>query len=246
MSSKTHLHGTLYTAALGTTRSSATVRSSPPHYAYVYFHICGLYPGKDVDGRRLTYLLRPNVTRVDYSTRNTLDTPPATESDYSLGVLSESDMLSVDDNESVTDSPTDSEMPKRSVRQRRLSSVSEKDSEAEVDDTPRPLRVRQASDLEDLNEFADDDNDSIVNGDLAQSIDSLDLNTTSRNPPIRYTSPLVERTPLRDRRGISRTSSSPSHSRSPCPPSRHRRNRRKRLARSFHDPKQSFYEYLYS
>ena len=39
--------------------------------------------GKDVSGHRLTYFLRPNVTRPDFFARSLLDTPPATDIDYS-------------------------------------------------------------------------------------------------------------------------------------------------------------------
>ena len=85
--------------------------------------------GKDVEGRRLTYLLRPHVTRQDYAARNVLDTPPATESDASLGVLSESDLAS-----ELSDSQSDLELPQRNIRPRRLSSVEEQGSESNGED----------------------------------------------------------------------------------------------------------------
>ncbi|KAL5485274.1 hypothetical protein ACEPAI_7916 [Sanghuangporus weigelae] len=221
-------------------------------FARYVVHCCARYHkvvsySKDVDGRRLTFLLRPNVTRSDYAARNILDTPPATagETDSSLGVLSESDILSVEENEPVPDIVSDTEVSGRGARHRRLSSVSERENESEVNDTPRATRLRPPPEREEPAEFADDDES--VNGDLAQSVDSLDLNPIAREPPIRYTSQLVERTPLRDRRGVSRTSSSPSHSRSPCPPSRRLRKGRTRLVkRTSRDPNQSFYDFLYS
>ena len=199
--------------------------------------------GKDIDGRRLTFLLRPNVTRSDYAYRNALDTPPATaESDFSLGVLSESDVLSVEENELAPDNVSDAEPP---ARHRRLSSVSERETESELDDTPRPARLRPPREREEPAEYADDDES--VNGDLAQSVDSLDLNPTTRQPSITHSLQLIERTPLRDRRGSSRASSSPSHSRSPCPPSRRLRKGRNRLTRrASHGANQSFYDFLYS
>ncbi|EJD02908.1 uncharacterized protein FOMMEDRAFT_28541 [Fomitiporia mediterranea MF3/22] len=155
-------------------------------FSWVYAYV---HRGKDIDGRRLTYLLRPNVTRPDYAARNALDTPPATESDYSLGVLSESDILSVEDNELLSDaiSETDINISTRNVRHRRLSSVSERDTEdeGEMDDTPRPARIRQPSVMQEVTEDADDDK-SIVNDDLTQSIESLDLSPTTREPPSHF------------------------------------------------------------
>ncbi|KAG6855745.1 hypothetical protein H0H87_011355 [Tephrocybe sp. NHM501043] len=47
--------------------------------------------GKELSGRRLTYLLRPNVTRPDHHAPNALDTPPATDIDYSSHPDTESD-----------------------------------------------------------------------------------------------------------------------------------------------------------
>ena len=51
--------------------------------------------GKDVDGERLTYLLRPNVFRPDAAGAFSLETPPVTDIDYS-SQLSESDLVSSD------------------------------------------------------------------------------------------------------------------------------------------------------
>ncbi|KAI5123076.1 hypothetical protein M0805_000510 [Coniferiporia weirii] len=218
-------------------------------FARYVVHCCARYHkvvsySKDVDGRRLTYLLRPNVTRPDYTARNVIDTPPATESDYSLGVLSETDILSVEDNEPISDTISDSELPLDS-RHRRLSSVSEQADESGAEVTPRPLRTNRASFLAENAADADiDDDESVVGDVLARSVESLDLNPSYKEPPIRYTTQPAERTPLWDRRGVSRTSSSPS--RSPCPPSR-RTTRRNRITarRAIHDSKQSFYDYLY-
>ena len=50
--------------------------------------------GKDIAGFRLTYLLRPNVTRPDYRAPTTLDTPPVTDIDYSSHLESDIDLLS--------------------------------------------------------------------------------------------------------------------------------------------------------
>lgn len=200
----------------------------------------------------MTFLLRPNVSRQDYVARNTLDTPPATESDGSFNILSESDVFS-----ETSDVQSDAGLSHRASRHRRLSSVSERDSNADSSDerdfvvvnaeetgaTPRPLRTAppHSDEVDNLTDDADDD--LSVNGDLAQSVDSLDL-----EPPLRYSSPLNERTPLRDRRAASRAQSSPS--RSPCPPSRRPlRGARKRAAaarRAASNKPQSFYDFLYA
>lgn len=242
--------------------------------------------GKDVDGRRLTYLLRPNVVRPDFNARDGVATPPATESDYSsLGVLSETDILSVEENDPI-DTNSDSEAAAAANahghtshqlaqiqarhRHRRLSSVSEKSalstaSDVDVDpdnadlNAPRRLVSSMAAlQLEETTADADADDDDSVAGDaLAQSIDSLDISNNSNNtsgfpsrePPIRYTTLPIERMPLRDRRGISRTSSSPS--RSPCPPATGRRSvrygrNRIALRRTQSQQQQTFYDYVYA
>ncbi|KAH7921401.1 hypothetical protein BV22DRAFT_1072392 [Leucogyrophana mollusca] len=65
-------------------------------------HCCARYHNvvsysKEVSGERLTYLLRPNATRPDPSTAASLDTPPATDADYSSQVETESDFVSEGD-----------------------------------------------------------------------------------------------------------------------------------------------------
>jgi len=50
-------------------------------------HCCARYHeivsfSKEVQSQRLTYLLRPNVTRPDFRARSALETPPATDLDY--------------------------------------------------------------------------------------------------------------------------------------------------------------------
>jgi len=66
-------------------------------------HITDLYqrfPGKDTSGQRLTYLLRPNVSRPNHETVN-LDTPPATDFNYSSqgDIEDDSDMILLSDRE---------------------------------------------------------------------------------------------------------------------------------------------------
>lgn len=155
-------------------------------------------------------------------------------------------------------------------RHRRLSSVSERSAtdgttdDMDSDNANGNVPHRLVSDMAALQieETADadadvDDDDSVAGGDaLAQSVESLDINNNtsgsglpSREPPIRYTTLPLERTPLRDRRGISRAASSPS--RSPCPPARrsvrYGRNRiATRRAQSHQQQQQTFYDYVYA
>jgi hypothetical protein len=51
----------------------------------VYFHtiLTAGFSGKEVSSRRLTYLLRPNVTRPDFAASSALNTPPVTDLDSS-------------------------------------------------------------------------------------------------------------------------------------------------------------------
>ncbi|KAL1710544.1 hypothetical protein EV121DRAFT_251317 [Schizophyllum commune] len=75
-------------------------RISEDSYARYVVHCCARYHeivsfSKDVDGQRLTYLLRPNVFRPDAAGAFSLETPPVTDIDYS-SQLSESDLVSSD------------------------------------------------------------------------------------------------------------------------------------------------------
>ncbi|PFH49779.1 hypothetical protein AMATHDRAFT_4632 [Amanita thiersii Skay4041] len=65
-------------------------------------HCCARYHevvsfSKEIAGFRLTYLLRPNVTRPDHQAPAMLDTPPITDVDYSSHLESEIDSLSLSD-----------------------------------------------------------------------------------------------------------------------------------------------------
>ncbi|KAG6840753.1 hypothetical protein C0991_004603 [Blastosporella zonata] len=65
-------------------------------FARYVVHCCARYHeivsfSKELSGRRLTYLLRPNVNRPDHHAPNGLDTPPVTDIDYSSHPDTESD-----------------------------------------------------------------------------------------------------------------------------------------------------------
>lgn len=237
----THSLDTSYIVVRGTIRLLAIVSLMKGTSTSQYPDVC---TGKDVDEKRLTYLLRPNVVLPDFGARAMLETPPATESDYSLGILSEADILSVEEDDSLSDVASDVDS-KPKIMPRRLSSVSEQPGESDngkADVLPSsPRYVEETSDAD-----ADDDV-SIVGDDLVQSLESLDLDVTPREPPLRFTNLPTERTPLRDRRSFSRVTSSPS--RSPCP--RSRRNIRTSRARTSGRKRiqagaKSFYEYLFA
>ncbi|KAK7035503.1 hypothetical protein VNI00_011796 [Paramarasmius palmivorus] len=73
--------------------------TSSDGFARYVVHCCARFHNvvsfsKDVSGTRLTYLLRPNVTRPDPATAATIDTPPVTDLDNSSHFGSESDFLS--------------------------------------------------------------------------------------------------------------------------------------------------------
>lgn len=80
-------------------------------FARYVVHCCARYHNivsysKDASGQRLTYILRPNVTRPDHLATTVLQTPPATDSELSaLEFASESDFAS--DTRSDVDSEND-------------------------------------------------------------------------------------------------------------------------------------------
>ena len=83
-------------ASQGGTASSASVCPSRTALS----HLLTQPSGKETDGHRLTYLLRPNITRPDpraNATSRTLDTPPTTDaSDFHVSDASLSDYNTTD------------------------------------------------------------------------------------------------------------------------------------------------------
>ncbi|KAH8107993.1 hypothetical protein BXZ70DRAFT_913579 [Cristinia sonorae] len=83
-------------------------------FARYVVHCCARYHrivsfSKDTTGQRLTYLLRPNVTRPDFAASAALATPPATESEHSAFEL-DSDFAADTDASSVHFEQDDSDM----------------------------------------------------------------------------------------------------------------------------------------
>ncbi|KAF5370797.1 hypothetical protein D9758_001865 [Tetrapyrgos nigripes] len=98
-------------------------------FARYVIHCCARFHGvvsfsKEMSGTRLTYLLRPNVTRPDSFAVSTIDTPPATDLDDSSHLASDSDFMSEHDNLSeIADS--DAEGLQASSRGLHLSAIPE-------------------------------------------------------------------------------------------------------------------------
>ncbi|RDB24704.1 hypothetical protein Hypma_007638 [Hypsizygus marmoreus] len=79
-------------------------------FARYVVHCCARYHeivsfSKELSGRRLTYLLRPNVTRPDHHAPNALDTPPVTDIDYSSQPDTESDHGGLETDSDVEQQP---------------------------------------------------------------------------------------------------------------------------------------------
>jgi hypothetical protein len=250
------------------------VEDASDAFARYVIHCCARYYqvvsySKDVNGIRLTYLLRPNVTRPDFSsTKGNLETPPTTDLDQSSYSYLDSSDFTSDHTESEDESQVPSSGPRPS-----LSAIAEDGtlSEAEQSPTRRTsteewLILSTDSDVEAEDEFSDVD--------LSRSVDSLEdeLSSTLRSSHIldtleedssdhdadRTLQPLEE-TPssthrlsrcdeiLQDRR---RSTSSPSRSparRAPRRRANYRRNhgRSKPNSRSQHHS-DSFYDYLFA
>lgn len=216
------------------------------------------HKGKGASDNRLTYLLRPNVTRPDRRAQATLDTPPVT--DYS------------------SNPETDDNLDSDFVSERELESDIELD-----DDVKFPLPViKEASsaaspvpsvgeDAWSLVDKGTDDNsvDDFESGSEIESAESIlrsGVETLSLVPPLPLSNPSTtkpeledpERTlteirshPLRDSSSArrrewtsARSTSSPSRSPIRTRPRRHRLNEKKGVVIGL-QAKRSFYEYIF-
>ncbi|KAH8833290.1 hypothetical protein DL96DRAFT_1493214 [Flagelloscypha sp. PMI_526] len=188
---------------------------------------------------RLTYLLRPNVTRPDFRTTMALETPPTTDIDYA-SQLDESDFISDSDAESIASgrgiSATAGAAPEVDV----LASISES--------RPTSPAISIASDWSAIEASASE------NEGLAESIDSLSLDDPTPRISRHRT---VEVSWAATAPGI-RSQSSPSPSRSPSrsggkrsAPLRFRREGKKKglsqlqVGAAGERRKLSFYEFVY-
>jgi len=81
-------------------------------FARYVVHCCARYReivsfSKEVSGERLTYLLRPNVSRPDFQAAASLDTPPVSDIDYSSQLDTESDLSELDSHSEAGDTVAD-------------------------------------------------------------------------------------------------------------------------------------------
>lgn len=225
--------------------------------------------GKEVAGSRLTYLLRPNVTRPDHRAPTTLDTPPVTDIDYSSHPDSEADILS-DISEKGADSDMEvSRQPHASVG---LSDIVEdipgpRSVDASLADSVNedPLLVQDDSD--DMSDAADIDDSASEPGHITTQLSSLSIESRQDSPelvagelgPDAVLQTLPQHAAIYSRQSLAvrqrmwtRSASSPSRS-----PARTMAYRRLTVQRRYKAPKstvaalggtksQMFYDYLYS
>lgn len=199
-----------------------------------------LNQGKDMSGRRYTYLLRPNVSRPDHHAPGTFDTPPTTDIDYSSYPDSELDS-------GGHESDSDLEPPFASGPNP-LTGISEEPSPMSYPSTPAP---GPDSDLEaSLPEDSDSETHEFgSDAGIADTMQSLSLNhreaDTVDNKTFRVDPHHRQQGSLRRRIWAQgrRAQSSPSRS-----PPRHpfrRKPLRYEPPRISHHYK-SFYDYLFS
>ncbi|TCD70327.1 hypothetical protein EIP91_003956 [Steccherinum ochraceum] len=223
-------------------------------FARYVVHCCARYHSivsfsKDTSGQRLTYLLRPNVTRPDNYAATALATPPATESEMSIYEV-ESDF---------TD--TDLRSDAASIR----SSSHNVNNDSDMDDAPPPRSL----DLDGLSDIAEsapnsparsgdewsvlgDSSDYEGDHDLASSVGSLSLQdsftfTEHRTP--RPLAPGLRQTPLRSHiweHRNRRSASSPSRSPARRAPPRQFRPRVDPPPVGAKPSERSFYDFLYA
>lgn len=194
--------------------------------------------GKDTPGKRLTYLLRPNVTRPDFQAPIGLDTPPTTDLESAFD--SESDLLSEHGFHSDTgDSDIDGEAHLR-VAAHPLSAIAES-----LPPSPLVVPVSEASSeswsIVDADADSEPDDSEGELG-LSASVDSLSLADPDVTP---RADPRRRQTALRSHLWDHRRRSSSSPSRSPARRQLQRPSPRIEPPRpdSFH---RSLYDYLFA
>ncbi|KAG5647066.1 hypothetical protein DXG03_001436 [Asterophora parasitica] len=142
-------------------------------FARYVVHCCARYHeivsfSKELSGRRLTYLLRPNVTRPDHRAPGALDTPPVTDIDYSSHPDSESERGGLE-----TDS--DLEEPSSAQPSAHLPAISEDFSSANSSPIILPVSHVDA-DAWSLIEDSDVEGDaSCSDAELMAEVDALSL-----------------------------------------------------------------------
>ena len=220
------------------------------------------HEGKGASNNRLTYLLRPNVTRPDRRAPGTVDTPPVT--DYSSNPDTDDNV----DSDFVSERELESDMELDDKVNFALPAI----KEASLPVSPVPS---VGEDTWSLVENGTDDNsqvDDIESGSEFESADSILLSgveALSLVSPIPLSNPLTTRLeledpdrtltgirphPLRDNNHSARrrewtsarSLSSPSRSPIRTRPRRNRLNGKKGVVIGLQAPKRSFYEYIFN
>lgn len=218
------------------------------------FTLDPLVQGKGTDQNRLTYLLRPNVTRPDRCARAALETPPVTDLDYSSNPDTDIDSDMISEGDLGSDIEPD--------HKRALPAIAESPSLPAVSED-NWLMVAEDEEVQDDFESGSENLESSV--DVLQSrLEKLSVESANIQPPLTAPGKVQGAGPLgvnvgklpdvrpyplqsnspRHRGWVSpRSSSSPSRS-----PIRVRRRRRarlnKRVAVSL-PTSRSFYDYLF-
>lgn len=252
------LRDTSFTVVLDTTKLSASVSGN----AVIHF-LAGphLLPGKGAADKRLTYLLRPNVTRPDRRAPATLETPPVTDIDYSSNPETDDNIDSDFVSEHELDSDAEIDHPNRTLgaiaespAPSALATLSAVDEEAwsQVED------FSDADDFESSSEFG-----SASVEILEPRLASLSLQAPSvpviaesgaeaandnvdPDQTITGIQPMNGDDSPRSREWTSALrTASPSRSPVRAWPSRRRRHAKKRVLRTHASDARSFYEYLF-
>ncbi|KAH6913862.1 hypothetical protein BKA70DRAFT_646795 [Coprinopsis sp. MPI-PUGE-AT-0042] len=221
-------------------------------FARYVVHCCARYHeivsfSKGDDDNRLTYLLRPNVTRPDRRAPAGLDTPPTTDIDYSsvTDIETESNI----DSDFVSDRDLDSDI-EGSNANNNLDSISERSSNAPTSPQVSPTRT---DDSWSLVGDADADVESSNEFDIEHGIESLTLSqsgegeedpdkTVEVNPATIRS--LHRPYPLNATRRVIRSSSSPSRSPLRIRPAERRRTMANEPPRHLQG-KRTFYEFIF-
>ena len=221
------------------------------------------YEGKGTSDNRLTYLLRPNVTRPDRRALAALDTPPVTDLDYSSNYVSDTDDNLDSDFVSERELESDIELEKDVNFSQPLPAIEEaslpvspvgEDAEEAWSLVAEETDDSQADDFESGSEFEStlSMNTNILNRDSRALVTPLSNPSTQPEDPDRTLTELRPH-PLRDSPSTrrrewtpaARSPSSPSLSPVRTRPPRHRLNGKKRIIRVGRPTRRSFYEYVF-
>lgn len=234
-------------------------RIADDSFARYVVHCCARYHeivsfSKGDNNNRLTYLLRPNVTRPDRRVPAGIDTPPTTDIDYSSVTDIETDSNIDSDFVSDRDLDSDIESSNGNVQgSHKLDAISERSSNAPSSPQLSPTRDEDSWSLVG---DVDADVESSNEGDLERGIEGLTLSqTAAQNAEEEDPDKTVEVNPATIRslhrpyppsatRRVIRSSSSPSRSPLRVRPAERRRTMANDVLRPM-SGKRSFYEFIF-